>query len=261
MGINTPLADYDWHAALAALAWQVDLGVAEFSVDDPIDRYALPEKLEPIVARFKAAAIAPAPANPAQDAIAAATHAANACQTLDDVRAALTAFDLCDLKKGTRGLVFADGTPGALMVIGNPPTREEEGEGRPFTGPAGSLLDKMLAAIGHERSSNNPATSAYLAAALPWRIPGDNDPGDADIAMLRPFLLRHIALAKPRVIIAMGAAPCRVVLGQNPPRGVWTDVAGIPVMPMQHPTNLFKSPAAKRDAWAHLLAVKARLAQ
>jgi uracil-DNA glycosylase family 4 len=268
MGINAPLIDYDWHAALAALSWQVDLGVTEFSVDHPVDRYALPEKLEP-VARPKGPSApqppaAPQPAAPIIDIPAAAQAAALACHDLDSLKAALMGFEHCSLKKGARNLVFSDGNPNApLMLVGEAPNRDESLEGRPFVGPAGHLLDKMLGAIGHARASKDPATAAYLVKVIPWQPPGSYDPLPEDIAMLRPFLLRHIALVKPRVLIAFGNVACMALLGKSGVlrlRGTWGDCGGVPVMPMQHPNALLRNPGGKRDAWNDLLAVQARLA-
>ena len=261
MGIEFHLSDYDWHAALAALAWQVDLGVTEFSLDTPVDRYALPEKLE-TAPKPKAPAIVHHEA-PKIDTAQAAEAAANACTDLAGLRAALGTFDHCELKKGARNLVFADGNPNAhLMVVGDAPNREEDLEGRPLLGPAGQLLDKMLAAIGHSRNHEDPAKAADITKAVPWRLPHNTDPTESDIAMLRPFLQRHIALIKPRVIIAFGNTACTALLGQTGItrlRGTWATSAGIAVMPMVHPTALLKNHAAKRDAWADLLAVQAKL--
>jgi DNA polymerase len=262
MGINTHIADYDWNAALAALAWQVELGVTEVMNESAIDRYELPEKQEPVIAKAKPAAPAIHDA-PKVDTTLAAQTAANACTDLAALRAALGAFDHCALKKGARNLVFAQGNPTApLLIVGEAPNREEDVEGRPFAGRAGLLLDKMLAAIGFARDSDTPATSAYLIPAVPWRPPADHVPSDDEIAMMRPFLLRHIALAKPRAIIAMGNTACTALLGQSGVlrlRGTWAEAESIPVMPMIHPAYLLKNHAAKRDAWADLLAVKSKL--
>lgn len=262
MGIEAPLGDYDWHAALAALSWQMELGVVDFSVDTPIDRYALPEKLEPIA---KPKTAAPAFLDVAKpDTGALAQSAALACPDIESLRAALIGFEHCELKKGARKLVFSDGNPNApLMVVGEAPGREEDLEGRPFLGPAGQLLDKMLAAIGHSRHAEDVAKSVYITKAVPWR-PVNGTPSDDDIALLRPFLMRHIALVKPRAVIAFGNVACTALLGETGItrlRGTWAEAAGVPVMPMAHPSFLLRNPAAKRDAWADLLAVQARLAQ
>lgn len=262
MGINTHIADYDWNAALAALAWQVELGVTEVMNESAIDRYDLPEKQEPVLAKAKPAAPVIHEA-PKVDKTLAAQTAADACADLAALRTALGTFDHCDLKKGARNLVFAEGNPEApLLIVGEAPNRDDDIEARPFAGRTGQLLDKMLAAIGFARNSDSPATSAYLIPAVPWRPPADHVPSDDEIAMMRPFLLRHIALAKPRVIIVMGNTACASLLDQSGVlrlRGTWAQAQNIPVMPMAHPAYLLKNHAAKRDAWADLLAVQARL--
>lgn len=264
MGIDTNIADYDWNAALAALAWQAELGVTEVMVEAAIDRYALPERQEPVLAKAKPAApVVMEVAKP--DPVQAATLSANACADLAALRAALAAFEHCELKKGARDLVFCDGNPQAsLMVIGDAPGREDVVAGKPFMGAAGQLLDKMLAAIGLARGNTDSATSAYLTNVLPWRPPVDRDATEEEIAMLQPFLARHIALAKPRVVIAMGNTVCSALLGQVGVarlRGTWAKAEGVPVMPITHPADLLRNPAAKREAWADLLAVKARLTE
>lgn len=262
MGIDTNIADYDWTAALAALAWQAELGVTEVMVETAIDRYALPERQEPVLAKAKS--VAPAVQEVAKpDGALVAKHAASACADLAALRAALAAFDQCELKKGARDLVFADGNPqAALMVIGDAPGREDVVAGKPFMGPAGQLLDKMLAAIGLARG-DAPETSAYLTNVLPWRPPGDREASADEIAMMQPFLARHIALAAPRVVIAMGNTACSALLGQagvTRLRGTWAQANGVAIMPMTHPADLLRNPAAKREAWADLLAVQAKLA-
>ena len=255
----------DWHAALAALAWQVDLGVCEATAEHPVDRYALAEAGPS--ARPKAPAVtATAPALPPAippDPVEAARDAAARARTLPELRAALAAFEPCELRLGARNLVFAEGTPGAhLMIVGDAPDSDGDREGRPFTGPAGALLDRMLGAIGVDRASSDPARGAYVVPALPWRVPGDREAEPAQADMLRPFLARHVALAAPRVVIAMGNRACDMVLGKRGIarlRGTWDAAQGVPVMPMAHPAALLRAPETKREAWADLLAVRARL--
>ncbi|WP_157056571.1 uracil-DNA glycosylase [Pseudorhodobacter aquimaris] len=256
------MSDYDWNAAFAALAWQVELGVTEVMSEAAVDRYALPEKQATLTPKPKTVEDQVQPAAP--DPVNAAQAAAAPCADLTALRAALESFAHCELKKGARNLVFSAGNPGApLMVVGEAPGREEDREGLPFVGHSGLLLDKMLAAIGHARDADDPRASAYLTNVLPWRPPGDRDPTEAEIAMMRPFLLRHIVLAKPQVIIAMGNVACQALLGQSGilrMRGQWGECAAIPVMPMTHPAYLLRNLGAKREAWADLLAVQAKLA-
>ena len=263
------MAPEGWQAALAALDWQVELGLADWVQDGSINRYDLPDRLERSVVSdtalpARAAALAkPAPDAPKADPVAAATQAAQNAQTLDDLRAALTAFDHCELKKGARNTVFADGNAKArVLILGEAPGREEDLEGLPFVGRAGQLLDRMFEAIGLSRQSADSQTALYITNVLPWRPPQNRDPDLGEIAMMRPFVERHIALIDPDIIIAMGNTPCAALLNQKGIlrlRGQWTTALGKPVLPMTHPAYLLRTPAAKREAWADLLSLKARL--
>ena len=258
----------DPHAALAALAWQIELGADEAICDSPIDRFDLPDPVPATAANTnrhtataKQHANGPAPqADDGPDPVALAQAAASQSQNLDALKAALTAFEGCDLKKGARSTVFADGTPDArVMIIGEAPGRDEDRAGRPFVGRAGQLLDKMLAAIGLDRASD-----VYITNVLPWRPPQNRDPKPEEIALLKPFLDRHIALAKPEVLVLMGNISCRAILGQKGItrlRGQWTKALELPTLPMFHPAYLLRNPPAKREAWADLLTLNAKLKQ
>jgi len=250
----------DFHTARALLDWQIELGVTEAIGDQPVDRYALEvqaPKPKPVAA--PAAIVAgrvPEVASP--DPAVIARTAAQGAVSLDALRAAMAAFELCELKKGARNLVFCDGVAGSdVMIIGEAPGRDEDREGRPFVGRAGQLLDRMLAAIDLDRASN-----VYITNVLPWRPPQNRDPKPEEIAMLRPFLERHVALAKPRLIVLMGNISCQAVLGKRGItrlRGNWDEALDLPVLPMFHPAYLLRTPTAKREAWADLLELKARL--
>ena len=252
----------DMQAALAALAWQIELGADEAIGETPVDRFALAEA--PVrAARPAPPAPAPIPAAPADDPVAAARAAAAAAADLPALSRAMETFAHSDLRLAARRFVFADGDPRArVMVVGEAPGREEDLEGRPFVGRAGQLLDRMLAAIGLSRSHPDPGRAAYITNVLPWRPPGNRTPEPAEIAMFLPFLERHIALAGPDVLLLMGNTPCQALLGQGGItrlRGGWTTAAGCPALPTFHPAYLLRNPAAKREAWADLLALRARL--
>lgn len=263
MGIATEIAD-DWHAALAALAWQIDCGADEIIGDAPINRYAL--AAEPAKAQAQAAKPSPAIAATvpvAEDPVSAARAAAGRAETLETLREAVTTFDLCDLKKGARNTVFADGNPRArVLILGEAPGADEDREGRPFVGRAGQLLDRMFAAIGLSRTSPDAQSALYITNVMPWRPPGNRDPEPAEIAMMRPFVERHIALADPEIIVVMGNTPLFALTGSRGilrTRGNWSQTLGKPLLPMTHPAYLLRNPAAKREAWADLLSLKARL--
>lgn len=267
MGINLDIMEPGaWQAALAALDWQVEMGVADWVQEDPVSRYDLPDRLErPAVPATAAPGRSlPVPDAPKADAVAAALAAAQAALSLEDLRAALATFDQCELKKGARTTVFADGNPAArVLIVGEAPGREEDQEGLPFVGRAGQLLDRMFEAIGLSRQSPDPASALYITNVMPWRPPQNREPEPDEIAMMRPFLERHIALINPDVIVTMGNTPCLALLNQKGIlrlRGTWTHAFGKPVLPMTHPAYLLRNPAAKREAWADLLSLKARLA-
>ncbi|MCZ8154258.1 MAG: uracil-DNA glycosylase [Rhodobacteraceae bacterium] len=283
-GIDTGTPE-GWQAALAALHWQLELGVDEAIGDVPVNAYDLP------VAAVKAAAMAaatpvaaPAAARPARAAdtayvpqanaaeraaavadaaVAEAAARAGAAGSLEALREALAGYEHCEVKKGARNLVFADGRAGArVLILGEAPGREEDLEGRPFVGAAGQLLDRMFGAIGLSRESPDLERALYITNVMPWRPPGNREPTPEEIAMMRPFVARHVDLAAPEVIVVMGNTPCSALLGVKGIlrlRGTWAEALGRPVMPMTHPAYLLRNPAAKREAWADLLEIQARL--
>ncbi|MBT9244607.1 uracil-DNA glycosylase [Gemmobacter fulvus] len=267
MGIETDILG-DWHAAYAALVWQQELGGFDPVGDAPLNRYELAEPVRepaaPAAAPRRSAAPAPEPvAAPRVDAVAEARRAAAAATTLEELRAAISAYGHCELKRGAKSTVFCDGLPQArVMVIGEAPGRDEDIEGRPFVGRAGQLLDRMFAAIGLRRDSADAATGLYITNVMPWRPPSNREPTAEEMAMMGPFLARHAALIDPEVIVVMGNTPAQAVLGSRGItrlRGSWAQAWGKPVLPMLHPAYLLRNPAAKREAWADLLALQARL--
>ena len=183
--------------------------------------------------------------------------------SLSDLRDALSNFDGSSLKKMAKNMVFSDGNPESrVMLIGEAPGREEDRQAKPFTGPSGQLLDKMLAHIGLDRST------VYIANLIPWRPPGDRTPSSDEVALFLPFLMRHIELVSPDIIVAVGGTAAKALLnsptGITKLRGQWSSLpcAGrdIPILPMFHPAFLLRTPARKAEAWADLCALRAKLA-
>ncbi len=173
-------------------------------------------------------------------------------------------FDGCALKRTATNTVFADGNPAApVMIVGEAPGAEEDRTGRPFVGRAGQLLDRMLAAIGLDRQS------VLITNVVYWRPPGNRTPTSAEIAACLPFVLRHIALTRPQILVLAGATAAGALLppgqGITRLRGRWFDLAvpgldrPVPTLPMFHPSFLLRAPERKREAWRDLLALRARL--
>ena len=198
--------------ARAALEWQVELGVSEAIGDVPMDRYEAPAAIKKPAPVAETAAPVAAPAAVAEvDVVAVARQMAGEAQDLEALKSAMGAYQHCELRRGARNLVFSDGVASArLMIIGEAPGRDEDREGRPFVGAAGQLLDKMFAAIGLNRTE-----SLYITNVMPWRPPQNRDPKPEEIAMMKPFLERHVELAGPDVLILMGNISCQALLGKK----------------------------------------------
>ncbi|GLS32953.1 DNA polymerase [Mesorhizobium albiziae] len=219
--------------------------------------------------RYAAAPDAPASGRPQVAAVpdgaqaALAREAANRAGSLAELKEAMAAFDGCNLKFTAKNLVFADGNPEAdLMLVGEAPGRDEDLEGLPFVGRSGQLLDRMLAAIGYDRSS------VYIANVIPWRPPGNRDPSPMETEICRPFIERQIELANPKVMITLGNPSSKLLLktqtGIMRLRGNWGTYrtqsgAEIATMPTFHPAYLLRNPAHKKLAWRDFLEVKAKL--
>jgi DNA polymerase len=258
-------------AASALLAWYVAIGADEAIEPEPRDRLVQPPP-KPAPPRPAAAAIRVAPATPAlpppdaagAEGVAQARAAAAGATSLAELEAAVRAFTGCGLKATAARTVFADGNPAAdLMIIGEGPGGEEDRLGLPFVGPSGRLLDRMLAAIGRDRSA------AYISNVVFWRPPGNRKPSPVELAQCLPFVERHIALARPRLLLLAGDTAAKTLLqrseGITRLRGRWCeyrpapDGPNIPTLPSYHPSYLLRSPAQKRDSWRDFLAVKVKL--
>jgi uracil-DNA glycosylase len=256
--------EFDVHAAKAMLLWQLELGADEAIGDVPVNRYeAAATAPAPVPAR-SAPPAPPAPSSgAAEDPAVAARRAAEGADDLASLREALAAYEHCELKKGARNLVFADGNPAArVMIVGEAPGRDEDLQGLPFVGRAGQLLDRMFDAINMGRHSPDPGRALYITNVLPWRPPENRDPSPAETAMMLPFVRRHVELADPELLVLMGNHSCQALLGRKGItrlRGQWTEALGRPALPMLHPAYLLRNPQAKREAWHDLLMLQARL--
>jgi DNA polymerase len=209
-----------------------------------------------------APAAVPQMAIPDEQAIAEARFAAGAARSLDELKSAMEAFSGCNLKNSARNMVFADGNPSSgILVIGPVPNGDDDREGIPFSGKQGQMLERMLAAIGLDR------TSVLLTNVIPWRPPGNRPPSPRETDICRPFIERQIALSEPRHLLILGNFAARFFFGGNEMihhmRGEWRDIqvgsATVPALATLHPQDLTSAPASKRLAWQDLLAFRARI--
>ena len=182
-------------------------------------------------------------------------------KTLEALRETLNGFDAGALSDGARQAVFSRGNPdAALMVIGEAPGRDEDIQGKPFVGQAGQLLDRMLGAIalGSE--------DFYVTNVVNWRPPRNRDPKPDDIEICRPFLEKHIDLARPKVLLLVGGVSMTALTGLTgimKNHGQWQEVSiagkAYPALPLYHPAFLLRRPELKKDAWRDLLSLRETL--
>jgi uracil-DNA glycosylase len=259
------------------LAFYLEAGVDCALMEEPVDRLSEPES---VAAPAPVREVAPSPvrdmpaATPAvprsetapapEAAIALAREAARTAPTLDALRALLEKFEGCALRNTATRLVFADGNPEArIMFVGEAPGRDEDIAGLPFVGRSGKLLDRMIAAIGLDRSK------AYIANVIPWRPPGNRTPTPQETQICLPFIQRQIELVNPDVLVTLGNPSTQTLLqtreGIMRTRGKWVDYdtgsRTIRAMATFHPAYLLRSPSYKRMSWQDLRAIAKVLEQ
>jgi DNA polymerase len=263
------------------LAFYLDAGADALMGEEPVDRMADEAPPPPMANGQRARAensstpdrlprSGPPPAAEAKalvspDAAAmAAREAAKTAANLDELRALLENFEGCSLRNTATQLVFADGNPeGRVMFVGEAPGYEEDVSGRPFVGRSGKLLDRMIEAIGLDR------TKVYIANVVPWRPPGNRTPTPQETAICLPFIRRQIELADPDILVCLGGPSMQTLLntrdGITRTRGKWfpydTGTREIRAMATFHPAFLLRSPLQKRLSWRDFLAIKKALAQ
>ncbi|MFY7762180.1 uracil-DNA glycosylase [Aquidulcibacter sp.] len=201
-------------AAQALAQWWELAGLEPFDLG-PVQRArAQAVQRQAVETPVPEAKITPARVNTAKkpvDALAEAQRLAQSCTSLDALYKALESFDGCGLKANARTTVFADGRAEAeIMVIGETAGREDDEIGKPFQGPEGDLLTKMLASIGLDRQHDS-----YLTCLIPWRPPGNRNPTAEEVALCRPFLVRHIELAAPKAVLMVGGLTAQTLLSTS----------------------------------------------
>ena len=245
----------DRKAQLDALNWQIMIGADEAIGDEP-QNHLKPKSLLQALPEATPAKGLPK----AQPVLGNTVALAESANTLDELREMIRAYDGLEVKLTATNLVFADGNPEAkIMVIGEAPGSDEDRQGKPFVGVSGQLLDKMLGAMGFDR------TSVYITNVLNWRPPGNRKPTPAEVALSLPFLMRHIELVDPKLILLSGDSAAKAVTGLKEGitrlRGKWQEITtsrgkSYPVLPTFHPAFLLRTPINKREAWQDILALK-----
>ena len=270
----------------ALLDWHIAMGIDETISEHPVDSFAQP-KLAAVLEKEALHDLAPAPrltsltprapatsrpviVSPAapppsgEASVRTATKLAAAANTFDDLQTALSDFDGCALKKTATSMVFADGNPaGRVLLIGEAPGAEEDRQGKPFVGPSGRLLDKMLWSIGLDRGQ------VLISNTVFWRPPGNRTPTTTEVATCLPFVQRMVELMMPEVIVPLGGPAAKSLLEQTAGigklRGRWftytTANLSVPIAatPLFHPAYLLRTPAQKRPTWRDLLMIRQRL--
>jgi uracil-DNA glycosylase len=259
------------------LAFYLEAGV-DCALDEPVDRLAEPDAVLPAAPPREVVPPRPLRETPAampavpqreitvapEAVIASAREAARTAPTLEALRALLENFEGCALRHTATRLVFADGNPQArVMFVGEAPGRDEDIEGLPFVGRSGKLLDRMIAAIGLDRSK------AYIANVIPWRPPGNRTPTPQETQICLPFIQRQIELVNPDVLVTLGNPSTQALLatreGIMRTRGKWFDYDNgtrvIRAIATFHPAYLLRSPSYKRMSWQDLRAIGKALEQ
>src|SRR5467141_847516 len=243
------------------LAFYLEAGVDCALTDEPVNRLSDPDIIpisgsretalpKPVRTMPAAIPVARGETTPAPEAaIVSAREAARTAPSLEVLRALLENFDGCALKSTATRLVFADGNPQArIMFVGEAPGREEDIEGLPFVGRSGKLLDRMISAIGLDRSN------AYIANVIPWRPPGNRTPTPQETQICLPFTHRQIELADPDILVCLGRPSAQTLLGIKEgirrARGRWhayhSGTREIRAIATFHPAYLLRNPIEKR---------------
>lgn len=250
------------------LEWYIDAGVDEAIDDKSVNLFGIRDSGPGIREEKKSEVAAPAsithPKSPIPTssplhhspsaAMATAREQADKIMTIAELEAAVRAFDGCAIKKTASKTVFCDGNPQArVMIIGEAPGAQEDIQGIPFCGPSGHLLDRMLAAIGLDR------TSAYISNTVFWRPPGNRQPTLEETAICLPFVEKHIALVKPALLILSGGTATTTLLQKDVSisklRGRLYEYSNpyldtpVKTLVTYHPSYLLRTPSQKRLAW------------
>ena len=181
---------------------------------------------------------------------------------LENLKKKISEIDNCDLKKNANNLVFGDGNSNSkIMIVGEGPGEKEDQMGKPFVGEAGSLLNKMLSAINVKRDS------VYITNVVNYRPPNNRKPTVAEINRYSKFLIEHILIIDPKILIIMGSTAMEALVGSNlkisKERGKWKDIllknkTFLSIITF-HPAYLLRQPEQKKYSWSDLKEIKKKI--
>ena len=183
-------------------------------------------------------------------------------EKLEKLKKNMKSIKNCELKKNAKNLVFGDGNINAkIMLIGEGPGANEDAVGIPFVGRAGKLLDKMLAAIQLDR------TKVYISNVVNYRPPSNRKPTEEEIARYLPYLISHIEIINPKIILLLGSTALNALIGNevviSKARGKWIQKQIASTKPWIiasfHPAFLMRQPEQKKLAWIDLKMTREKL--
>jgi uracil-DNA glycosylase len=181
---------------------------------------------------------------------------------LQELKDLISKIKDCELKKISTNIVFSDGNPNAkIMIVGEGPGANEDLEGVPFIGRTGELLNKMLLSINLDRDN------VYISNVVNYRPPENRNPSKEEINRYLPYLIKHIELINPQILILLGSTALNAVIGDDNTisdvRGKWIEKkignCSTLVMATFHPAFLMRQPAQKKLSWIDLKMIKKKI--
>ena len=189
---------------------------------------------------------------------------ADKANNLEKLKKTISNIKNCNLKIGSSNMVFSDGNPKSkVMFLGEAPGSNEDQEGLPFVGKAGTLLDKMLASINLNRKS------VYISNIINYRPPENRRPTDEEMSRYLPFVKKHIEIIAPKILVLLGGTAMNALIGNDEViskvRGKWIErVFGrckTSVIVTFHPAFLMRQPNQKKLAWVDLKMIRDKKAK
>ncbi len=180
-------------------------------------------------------------------------------EKLEQLKGSISKIQNCELKKNATNIVFSDGNPKAkVMIVGEGPGSNEDQEGLPFVGRAGTLLDKMLGSINLDRKS------VYITNVVNFRPPANRRPSEDEVARYLPYLKKHIEIINPKILVLLGSTAMNALIGNSEVisqvRGKWINKqigsCNSSLIVTFHPAFLMRQPAQKKMAWIDLKMIR-----